>query len=87
MYPALQIRQVSFPPTLLYALRDEEIRGDYAIWECEKEYSLEPCSCGSQACRGKVTGNDWMIPELQERYKGHFLPFIFRRIAQLNNGV
>lgn len=31
----------------------------------------------SQAkCRGRITGNDWQLPELQERYGDHFLPYI-----------
>jgi hypothetical protein len=60
----------------------EEIRGDYAVWEAEPEYTLGPCNCGSPLCRTTITGNDWMLPELQERYKGHFLPFINRRIDE-----
>jgi uncharacterized protein len=61
---------------------DEEIRGDYAVWECEPHYLLEPCNCGSALCRQRITGNDWMLPELQERYQGHFLTFIAQRIAR-----
>ncbi len=60
----------------------EEISGDYAVWEGEPEYTLGPCNCGSPLCRITITGNDWMLPELQERYKGHFLPFITKRIEQ-----
>ena len=30
-----------------------------------------------------VTGNDWRLLELQERYAGHFSPFINARIAKL----
>lgn len=55
---------------------DQEIRGDYAVWESEPEYVLQPCRCGSSLCRTTITGNDWMRPELQARYRGHFLPFI-----------
>jgi SET domain-containing protein len=60
----------------------EELRGDYAVWECETGYLLEPCNCGSAQCRGRITGNDWMLPELQARYAGHFLTFIAQRIAR-----
>jgi uncharacterized protein len=60
----------------------EEITGDYAVWEGEPNYVLQPCQCGSPMCRGKMTGNDWMLPELQERYEGHFLPYISDRIAR-----
>lgn len=62
---------------------DEEIRGDYAIWEAESNYVLEPCSCGTALCRQRITGNDWMRADLQERYRGHFLPYITRRIEHL----
>jgi hypothetical protein len=34
------------------------------------------CLCGAAKCRGKVTINDWKIPELRERYKGKWIPFI-----------
>jgi hypothetical protein len=61
----------------------EEITGDYAVWEGEPEYLLGPCECGSPLCRTVITGNDWMLPQLQERYAGHFLPFINQRIVQM----
>ncbi|HEY0603637.1 MAG TPA: SET domain-containing protein-lysine N-methyltransferase [Herpetosiphonaceae bacterium] len=61
----------------------EELRGDYALWESEPESTLAPCACGTALCRGTVTGDDWQRPELQERYKGHFLPFLNRRIARM----
>jgi hypothetical protein len=63
----------------------EEIRGDYAVWECEQGYVLEPCNCASPQCRKRITGNDWILPELQERYRGHFLTFIAQRIARLGS--
>lgn len=65
--------------------RGEEVRGDYAVWESEPEYVLEPCRCRTPLCRTTITGNDWMRPELQERYRGHFLPYLNRRIAQARN--
>lgn len=63
----------------------EEVVGDYAVWEAEPEYVLPDCRCGSPLCRETITGNDWMLPELQERYRGHFLPFINERIQKLNS--
>ncbi len=36
----------------------------------------EPCRCGSPICRGIITGNDWQLQEVQERYQGHFSPFL-----------
>lgn len=38
------------------------------------------CRCGTQTCRGKVTGNDWKLPPLQERYRGFFSPYLVERI-------
>jgi len=58
-----------------------EITGDYATWESEPEYELVGCQCGTAECRGTVTGSDWQKPALRQRYRGHFLPFIERRIA------
>ncbi len=41
------------------------------------------CLCSSPVCRHTVTGNDWMLPELQKRYKGYFSPFLQHRIDKL----
>lgn len=57
----------------------EEITGDYAVWESDPGVLVERCACGSLACRGRVTGDDWMLPQLQARYSGHFKPYISRR--------
>lgn len=65
----------------------EELRGDYAVWESEPEFTLKPCACGSDLCRRTITGNDWQRRELQERYQDHFLPFLNRRIAQMSGKV
>jgi hypothetical protein len=62
----------------------EEITVDYAVFEVDPTYASKwECKCGSSHCRKKVTGKDWMIPELQEKYKGHFLPIINRWISEL----
>ena len=34
-------------------------------------------------CRHKVTGHDWMLPELQRRYRGNFSPYLAKRISEL----
>lgn len=57
---------------------DEELTIDYALWETDPEWVLSPCRCGSPRCRGKVTGQDWRLLELQERYGEHFSPVIGR---------
>jgi hypothetical protein len=59
----------------------EELTVDYALWECEPSYRLDPCRCGSPLCRGRITGDDWRLSDLQERYAGHFVPYINRMIG------
>ena len=58
----------------------EEITGDYAVWESNPESTIDLCGCGSTECRGRFSGDDWRIEAIQERYAGHFLPYIARRI-------
>jgi RimJ/RimL family protein N-acetyltransferase len=58
----------------------EELTLDYALFSVAPEWRME-CRCGSTLCRGVVTGNDWLLPAIQERYAGHFSPFINARIA------
>lgn len=71
---------------LLVAMRDiavgEELTFDYAMCDAD-DYDEFECACATPGCRRKVTGNDWMIPELQDRYAGHFSTYLERRIAEL----
>ena len=58
--------------------KGEEITCDYAtINTCP--YRLE-CNCGSKNCRKIITGKDWKIKELQERYGNNFSWFILKKI-------
>jgi len=59
----------------------EEICYDYSM-SYGSPYDEFLCSCQSSLCRGVVTGSDWMILDLQERYQGYFSPYLQRRIAQ-----
>jgi len=57
----------------------DEITLDQGTWNFEEDgYTCEQdhCSCGSLLCRGNLTKNDWKIPEVRERYKGHFHPLL-----------
>ncbi len=70
---------VGFRGQVVYvAMRDieagEELCHDYAM-ERSDDYELE-CHCGSALCRGKVTGDDWKLPELQQRYGDYFSIYI-----------
>jgi len=70
----------------LVAMRDiqpgEEVCFDYAMSDT-MPYDEFDCECGAANCRGRVTGNDWRISELQKRYTGHFTPYVQRRIDAL----
>jgi hypothetical protein len=70
----------------LIARRDvfvgEELVADYALWEAREDYvSSWDCNCGAKNCRSKVKGADWMLPELQISYAGHFSPLLNKRIV------
>jgi SET domain-containing protein len=38
------------------------------------------CHCGAATCRGEVSSADWRRLELQERYRGHWVPALQERI-------
>jgi hypothetical protein len=71
---------------VLVALRDlaigEELTYDYATSD-GSDYDEFECACGTDLCRGKVSGHDWMLPELQLRYRGFFSPYLAKRISAL----
>ena len=74
---------VGFRGQVVYvAMRDipagEELCHDYAM-ERSDDYSLD-CHCGSPLCRGKVTGQDWKLPDLQRRYGGYFSIYLRNKI-------
>ena len=66
----------------IVAMRDikpgEEITIDYAMME-SSDYSFK-CNCGSGNCRKIVTGNDWKIKELQDKYVGYFSDYLQNKI-------
>lgn len=70
----------------LVAMRDieagEEICYDYAMSD-GSPYDEFECQCGAPNCRTRITGNDWRLPELWERYEGYFSPYLQRRIDRL----
>ena len=57
----------------------EEVTIDYATQTGIAEWSM-PCNCGALCCRNLITGNDWRLPDVRERYAGHFSPFLNARI-------
>jgi len=76
---------VGFRGQVLYvAIRDievdEELCHDYAMDRTD-DYRLE-CACGTLACRGTVTGEDWRLPEVQARYEGFFVEYVAEKIRR-----
>jgi hypothetical protein len=64
----------------------KEITVDYALFTTQATWSLDnPCHCGSPFCRHRITGEDWKLRNVQERYFNHFSPFINRRIKNMTN--
>lgn len=59
----------------------EELTLDYGTNSGAEGFALD-CRCGSLICRGRVTSEDWGMPELRQRYEGHWSPALQRRIAR-----
>jgi SET domain-containing protein len=62
--------------------KGEELTLDYATIEDREDFVLE-CNCGSKDCRKIIRGSDWKLPEVQEKYKGHFSSHIQSKIDSL----
>jgi hypothetical protein len=60
----------------------EEVCFDYAMSD-GSPYDQFNCGCGAAECRGRISGEDWSRPELWKRYRGHFSPYLQRRIDAL----
>lgn len=65
------------------AMRDidagTELTTDYAMIDGDPAERM-PCACGAPACRGLITGDDWRLPALQQRYAGYFSRYLQDRI-------
>ena len=49
---------------------DEELTVGYAIFD-DDPYEMR-CHCGSNRCRGLITGVGWGQSKIQKRYDGYF---------------
>jgi len=62
----------------------EELTLDCALWNGDEDWVMtRECQCGSELCRRIISGKDWRLDELQERYTSHFSPFINKRIRKV----
>ena len=57
----------------------EELTFDYAMSD-SSDYDEFVCHCKHSRCRGMIRGSDWKLPEVQQRYRGFFSPYIQRKI-------
>lgn len=68
-------------------ITDQEVAFDYAMVMHSNpnstSYFSMPCRCGAANCRGQVSEDDWMKPELQKRYDGYFQWFLQEKILRL----
>lgn len=63
--------------------KDEELTTDYAFIDNE-DYKFE-CTCGSMNCRKIITGYDWKIKELQDKYYDYFAQYLKEKIDSERN--
>ena len=57
----------------------EEITVDYAMYLTDPTFEMT-CNCGSAQCRRRITGDGWLKPGIQARYRNHFSAFVQGRI-------
>jgi uncharacterized protein len=64
------------------ALRDVEPGEELTIDYGTIDHDAEPmaCRCGTPACRGVITGEDWRRLDLQRKYGDHFAWHLLRRM-------
>jgi hypothetical protein len=64
------------------AMRDiaagEELTHDWATTD-DDAYEMR-CNCGTAACRGTITGQDWRRKDLQAKYRGYMSWYLQRKI-------
>lgn len=65
----------------------EELTIDEALISDDPDFAMGPCHCGTAVCRRTITGADWRLPDVQQRYEGYFSPFLNRRIERLRASV
>ena len=67
------------------AMRDieagEELTHDWATTD-DDSYEMK-CNCGTGACRGIITGQDWRRKDLQQKYAGYISWYLTAKIDQI----
>jgi len=62
-----------------------ELTIDYAMIDGDRSERMA-CTCGTRDCRRIVTGDDWRLPALQQRYAGYFSRCLQDRIDAAKSG-
>ncbi|WP_170213362.1 SET domain-containing protein [Catellatospora citrea] len=57
----------------------EELTNDYGTSTAVADFRMD-CACGTALCRSVLTGDDWQLPDLRERYGDHWIPLLLDRI-------
>jgi hypothetical protein len=65
---------------------DSEVTVDYGTLTDDPDFRMD-CTCGAASCRGQITGLDWKLAELQQRYGDHWVPVLRRRITSTESQV
>ncbi len=61
--------------------KNEEITFDYAMSE-SSDYRFD-CKCGKKTCRKIITGDDWKLKNIQNKYKGYFSVYLKKEINKI----
>ncbi len=59
----------------------EELTTDFALWSDAGYVYTARCLCGTDLCRGTITGDDCELPNIAARYRGHMIPCVERRVT------
>jgi hypothetical protein len=59
----------------------EELTIDYAM--IDDSQSSMVCHCGTVGCRGTISGQDWRLPSLQQRYGRYFSWYLQAKIGMI----
>lgn len=60
----------------------EELLCDYSFWEADEKWVLkQPCNCGKNKCRKRITGMDWKRIPPNDPSFNYYSPFLQRKIV------
>ncbi len=70
--------------TVFVAMREvsvgDELTIDYAMIDDHEDERMV-CRCATANCRGTITGRDWQLEDLQQRYGRYFSTYLLRKMS------